>query len=77
MDLHSAFSGWLWVDMCKSPLGEQKKAGETEGERSKPVISAPLCVSQPTNIARRSEDILPDSRKCHQNAGIIDSVIYF
>lgn len=46
MDLHSAFSGWLRVDMCKSPLGEQKKAGETEGERSKPVISAPLCVSQ-------------------------------
>ena len=76
MDLRSAFSGWMWVDICRGPLGEQQKA-ETEWERSKSVISTPLCVSQPTNILRGSEDILPDTRKCHQIAGIIDSVIYF
>lgn len=71
MDLRSAFfPGWMWVDMCRSPLGGIAKRVETQWQRSKSVISAPLCVSLPATttaaVVRGAEDVLPDAGECRQ-----------
>lgn len=69
MDLRSAFfPGWMWVDMCRSPLGGIAKRVETQWQRSKSVISAPLCVSLPATttaaVVRGAENVLPDAGEC-------------
>lgn len=78
MDLRSAFPGWIWVGLCKSPLGAggvSKRERQRGGDQS---LSHKLqSVSQSSAITRDSEDILPDTRGCRPNAAITERVIYF
>lgn len=60
MDVGSAFLGWMGGHVKVHWENSQKKKKETKWKISKSVISASLCVTQPTNIVRCSEDVLPD-----------------
>ena len=70
------FQGGCGSTYAEVHWGNSKRQRQSGRDQS---LSYQLCsvwVSL-TNILRGGEDILPDTRKCHQIAGIIDSVIYF
>lgn len=45
MDLRSAFPGWMWVNICRSPLGGIAKGRDREGEIKVCQINSSLCES--------------------------------
>lgn len=71
---------WIFVLLFQGGCGStyaEVHWGNSKRERQRGRDQSLSNQLQPTTIVWGSEDILPDTRKCHENAGIIDSVIYF